>query len=79
MELSVPKNHSNDHYFIDARRPEQPITIVKPSTLEYQPSSRILELAKYNEFSQDFVSPNLSFWIVKRSALKVGYSIFLQD
>jgi hypothetical protein len=69
-ELSAPKNHSNEHYFIDSRRPEQPITIIKKTSLEYEPSERILEMAKANGLPNEFVPPNLSFWEVKRSALK---------
>lgn len=68
--LSAPKNHSNDHYFISSRCPEKPITIVKKATLSYEASGRIQELAKYNP-NPNFIPPNLSFWVVKRSALKV--------
>lgn len=69
-ELSKPKNHSNDHYFIENRKPEHPITKVTKSALKYQVSGRIQQLAKHNEFSKDFTPPNLKFWVVKRSALK---------
>ena len=68
-ELARPKEHCNDHYFIDSRKPEESITKVKKSALGYEASDRLRELSNPIGFSKDFEMPNLEFWRVKRSAL----------
>jgi len=73
-ELSSPKTHSNEHFFIENRHAEQPITNVKKAALKYTPSSRVLEMSTNKKISTGFVPPNLSFWVVKRSALKAECS-----
>ena len=66
--INVPQKIEN---FIHLRISEK----VTKSALKYQVSERIQQLAKHNEFSKDFTPPNLKFWVVKRSALKVSLAL----
>jgi len=72
--LAKAKDHSNNHYFIDARRPEESIIKVKKGALLFEASDRLKELAAPVGFSNDFEHPNLDFWKVKRGALKAQAS-----
>jgi len=72
--LARAKDHSNNHYFIDARRPEESIIKVKKGALLFEASDRLKELSAPVGFSNDFEHPNLDFWKVKRGALKAQAS-----
>merc|ERR1711970_705040 len=72
--LAKAKDHSNNSYFIDARRPEESIIKVKKGALSFEASDRLKELAAPVGFSNDFEHPNLEFWKVKRGALKAQAS-----
>jgi len=72
--LAKPKDHSNNHYFIDSRKPEEAITKVQKGALNFEASDRLKELSSPVGFSKDFEVPNLTFWKVSRAALKAQCS-----